>query len=271
MLTSPSRGNLDAILTRLEGDGLVYHVAAMLGMSRFFWMYEGAKREDRRNAQWFLDNLIVPPSVAKGRSPIDAWVTPSRYARKLRRHMEAKCRAFAAMFVELRAAHPETLISASGDAEAELSEARLDPSVPFDDQIIADYSPFAVLEFRDWLLRVGLYAADGPYAGQAYRRKRSDDFAQGVSALTPENLARFNANFGTAFTTWDLEYFNWSLADAIDGDPHAIRFTKYRKKKFAPLPTAGSTWIAGGFDAPRGTQRSRQEVVEGVAQVPRRR
>ena len=251
-LAVSSREQIEAILERLEGDGLVYHVSSMLGMSRFFWMYEDAKRDDRRNAQWFLDNLIVPPSVGKGRAPVDAWVTPSRYARKLRRHMETKVRAFAAMIAELRAAHPETLISASGDAEAELSEARVDHAVPFDEQIIADYSPFAVLEFRDWVLRTGLYALGATYSGQGYRRKRNEDFAQGASALTPENLARFNATFGTSFTTWDLEYYHWSLDDPIDGDPGAIKFKKYRKANFAPLPTTGTKYVPGGFDAPRG-------------------
>jgi len=184
--------------------------------------------------------------------PLEAWVTPSRYARKLRRHMEAKVRTFAATFEELRAAYPDTLISASGDAEAELSEARIDPLRPADQQTIADYGPFAVLEFRDWLLRTGLYAAGGPYAGQAYRRKKSDDFAQGANALMPENLARFNASWGTSFTSWDLWYFHWSLDDPIDDDPNAIRYGKYNKKKFRPLPDSGAKHVAGGFDAPRG-------------------
>ena len=253
ILTSPSRVVLEGILDRLENDGLVYHVAAMLGMSRFPWIYDDGKRDDRRNAQWFLDNEIVAPGVSRGQAPVAAWVTPSRYARRLRRHMEAKTRAFAAMLAELRDAHPDTLISASGDAEAELSDARVDANLPYADQIIADYSPFAILEFRDWILRTGLYGEGGPYAGQGYKRKkRKEDFAQGASALTPENLARFNATFGTAFTSWDLEYFNWSLDDPIDGDPHAIRFKKYKKRKFAVLPTAGASHIAGGFDAPRG-------------------
>jgi len=252
VLWSPSRNHLEAILTRLEGDDLVYHVAAMLGMSRFFWMYEGAKREDRRNAQWFLDNLIVPPGVARARSPVDAWVTPSRYARKLRRHMEAKVRTFASMFVDLRAAYPDTLISASGDAEAELSEARIDESLPYDQQIITDYGPFSILEFRDWILRAGLYGAGGPFAGQGYKKKRGEDFAQGAAALTPENLARFNATFGTAFTSWSLEYFHWSLDAPIDDDPGAIPYRKYKKSKFAPLPATGGSHLAGGFDAPRG-------------------
>jgi hypothetical protein len=252
LLTSPSRVLLEDILARLESDDLVYHVSAMLGMSRFFWIYEDAKRDDRRNAQWFNDNEIVPPGIQRARWAADAWVTPSRYARKLRRHMEAKTRAFAAMVAELRAQHPETLISASGDAEAELNEARATPGLPLDEQIIADYSPFTVLEFRDWALRVGMYALGSTYSGQGYKRKKKDDFIQGAAALTPENLALFNANFGTSFTSWNLEHFHWSLDDPIDGDPNAIRFSKYKKRKFVALPTSGAKHVAGGFDAPRG-------------------
>lgn len=256
VLTSPSRDVLETILARLDEDGLVYHVSTMLGMSRFFWLYDEAKRDDRRNAQWFSDNLALPPGRKEKFIPGEAWVTPSRYARKLRRHMEAKCRAFARMFAELRATYPHTLISASGDAEAELDEARADHTKPLDAQIIADYSPFAVLEFRDWLLRTGLYAQDGPYAGQGYKRKKKkEDFEQGPGALTPANLARFNATFGTSFTTWNLRYYHWSLDDPIDDDPRAIKFKKYKKKKkFEPMPTKGAQYIPGGFDAPRSTK-----------------
>ena len=252
VLATPSRPALETLLARLQSDGLVYHVSTMLGMSRFVWIYEDAKRADRRNAQWFGDNLALAAGKPERKVPLEAWVTPSRYARKLRRHMEAKVRTFAATFEELRAAYPDTLISASGDAEAELSEARIDPLLPADEQTIADYGPFPILEFRDWLLRIGLYANDGPYAGQAYRKKKRDDFGQGVNALTPENLARFNASWGTSFTSWDLEYFHWSLDDPIDEDPNAIRYNKYNKKKFQPLPASGAKHVAGGFDAPRG-------------------
>ncbi|MBY0276541.1 DUF4214 domain-containing protein [Candidatus Binatia bacterium] len=254
VLTSPSRASLEDLLARLEDDGLVYHVSAMLGMSRFFWIYADAKEADRRNAQWYADNLVLKPGQPERKTPNAAWVTPSRYARKLRRHMEAKTRAFAQLFEELRAAHPQTLISASGDAEAELSDLRVDPALPADSQMIADYSPFAILEFRDWLLRTGLYAADGPYAGQGYKKKRKEKFAQGTGALTAENLTAFNAVFGTAFTSWELEYFPWSLDDPIDGDPHAIKYKKYKRASFAPLPASGANHVPGGFDAPRGVR-----------------
>jgi Domain of unknown function (DUF4214) len=251
VLSSPSRSYIEGILQRLQRDGLVYHVSAMLGMSRFFGMYEDAKREDRRNAQWFLDNLIAPPGLTAAQTAREAWVTPSRYARKLRRHMEAKTRAFAKRFLELQSAYPDTLISASGDAEAELSEARVDDHLPYNAQMIADYSPFTVLEFRDWLLHTGLYADGGPYGGQGYKKRRREDFEQGAGALTPENLARFNATFGTAFTSWRLEYFDWSLDDPIDGDKQRLKFRRYRKATFEPLPTSGGKYVGGGFDAPR--------------------
>ncbi len=251
VLERPSPSLMTQLLDWAKARGLVFHMSVMGGMSRAVSTYDAARKADRRNAQWFADGLIGKPDAGVKRSVAEAWVTPSRYARKLRRHLEVKVRAFAQRFLEYQAAYPDTLISASGDAEAELSDVRRDDSKSYDEQIVADYSPFAILEFRDWLLHTGLYADDGPYAGEGYRRKRNQSFQQGASALTPENLAAFNAVFGTSFTSWNLEYFHWSLDDPIDGDPHKIGLAKFRKATWSPMPTSGSSYVPGGFDAPR--------------------
>ncbi len=250
-LTVPSRAALTTLLVRLNSRGLTYHMSAMLGMSRAMHIYETAKREDRRNAQWFQDGLIDVPGTSAATQANRAWVTPSRYARKARRHLEAKTRAFAKLFLDLRQAKPNTLISASGDAEAELNMDRLDPAVRSRDQAITDYSPFAILEFRDWLLRTGLYASSGPYALDAWRKGRHDSFVQGNNALTPQNLAAFNTAMGSSFSSWNLEAFNWSLSDPIDGDPKAIPYATWSGAPFDPTPESGPNHIAGGFDAPR--------------------
>ncbi len=252
-LTSPSETSLRALLDRARARGLVFHIAAMAGASRATTVYTDAKREDRRNAQWFADGRIVPSSFSGGLdASIDsAYATPSRYARKLRRHLEAKVRAFAKRTLALRADYPDTLVSASGDAEMELNSEALDEDLSFERQPIADYSPFAVLEFRDWLLHQGLYADGAIYAGDGYTKAESDTFTQGAGALAADNLARFDADFGTPFTSWSLEHFPWSLADPIDADPGAIASAEYGALGWSPLPSSGPDYVAGGFDAPR--------------------
>ncbi len=250
-LSRPARGELTALLARLQSRGLAYHVSAMLGMSRAMQVYDAAKRADRRNAQWFQDGAIDVPGASAATQAARAWVTPSRYARKLRTHLEAKTRALARLLLDLRQAFPATLISASGDAEAELNMDRIDPAVRVRDQMIADYSPFAILEFRDWLLATGLYAPGTAYAGDAFRKSRHDTFAQGAAALTTANLVAFNASMGTSFTSWRLESFDWSLDDPLDGDGHVIPWATWSAGGFDPTPESGAAHIAGGFDAPR--------------------
>ena len=252
-LTAPSEELLRQILDGSERHGLVFHTSAMGGISRAVWVYVDAKREDRRNAQWFGDGAIVAPGFSGGAEEqlATAYVTPSRYARKLRRHLEAKVRAFAVRFLELRADYPATLVSASGDAEAELNADGENRALGYHDQPITDYSPFAVLEFRDWLLHTGFYADDGPFAGQGYERRLGDAFAQGAGALSAENLERFDRQFSTPFATWDLKYFHWSLSDPVDGDPAALGAARVGAPGWSPTPAAGADLRAAGFDAPR--------------------
>ena len=239
-LTSPSRTALATGISRAQASGLAVHLQALAGVSRVTYLYDAAHLEDRRNCQWYLDNRLegFPPAVG------GVWMTPSRYARKLRRHLETKTRLWAAMLVSLRQQFPETLQSASGDGEMELNSGRLDDSLPYSQQVIADYSPFAILEFRDWIQHAGLYAQGQLYEGQGFP-------GGGSQYQGPVGLAKFNLAFGTAFGSWKLRYFDWTLDDAVDGDPRSIPATAYETPGWNPMPSAGPDFVPTGFDAPR--------------------
>jgi hypothetical protein len=242
-LSSPDATILRTILSRAEGLGLAVHFVALAGMSRAPEVYVPAFAEDRRNAQWFGDGTIqkTNPNFSWGNG---TWASPSRYARKLRRHMEAKVRAYAALLVSLRKSYPDTFVSASGDGEAELNWGGLDTTVPPEEQEVADYSPFAVLEFRDWIENAGLYAPGQLFEGQGL--PEGGPVFQGE-----EGLGRFNRSYGTTLTTWSLRYFDWSLADPVDGDPGALDGATVSGAGWSPLPTSGLAYVEGGFDPPR--------------------
>ena len=241
VLASPTPAFLDSILTRALARRLPVHLGMIAGISRDTHVYDPAKLEDRRNCQWYADGLLM----AGGQSfSDDVWLTPSRYARKLRRHLEAKVRELARVLITERQTFPETLVSASGDGEMELNNGRLDPSVFYQRQMIADYSPFAVLEFRDWIQHAGLYAPGQVFEGQGF--PDGNVLYQGSGGL-----AAFNAAYGTFFSSWNLAYFDWSLSDPVDGDPRAISASVYDDPAWMPLPSSGPNFISGGFDAPR--------------------
>jgi hypothetical protein len=252
-LTTPSVALLQQIAEGARRNGLLFHLSAMGGMSRFVWIYADAKREDRRNAQWFASGAIVAPAFVgtTEQQRAAAYVTPSRYARKLRRHLEAKVRAFAARFLALRAAYPDVIATASGDAEAELNGEGETAALGFDAQPITDYGPFAILEFRDWLLHTGLYAPGAAFDGDGYDLQSGETFAQGNGALSAANLTAFNRQIGTSFGAWDLKYYNWSLADPVDGDPRALGAARTEQPGWSAVPTSGADLIPAGFDAPR--------------------
>jgi hypothetical protein len=165
-----------------------------------------AERDDRRNVQWYQDH-----------SPASGWVTYSQYARKLRRVQEAYVREFGRMLAERMAQDPDILVAVTGDGETEMSYERFrDITVPIDasQRAWADYSPFAIAEFRDWLRAGGLYAAGQPLAGEAYAL--SARYAGDASPAVDTNGDghTLNRDAGTSFTSWNLRYFNWSLTDA---------------------------------------------------------
>jgi hypothetical protein len=238
-LSSPTPAWLSAALSSAQTRGLAVHIGALAGVSRKAGIYDAARREDRRNAQWYRDGAIQSASP-------EIWMTPSRYARKLRRHLEAKVRAYAGMLVDLRQQYPDTLVSASGDGELELNYSGLDDaSVPFENLMIADYSPFAIAEFRDWIRHAGLYGPGQPYDGQGFS-------GGGTQYQGAGGLSTLNADYGTGFTSWSLRYFDWDVTvDPVDRDPKAIPDTTYEGAGWTPLPSSGSDFVAWGFDAPR--------------------
>lgn len=193
----------------------------------------GAQTDDLRNVQWYHD--WTAPTEGNGLAT--GWMTYSAYARKMMRVKEAYIRRFGRLLAQRMAAHPTVLIAVTGDGEIEMSSARFsdvaDPSNP-NLRSWADYSPFAVAEFRDWLRGAGMYAAGGALEGQAY--------AQASRYAGSGGLTQLNADFGQNFTTWDLRYYNWSLDDSVTAG--AVT---------GSLSTA--TEIPGGFDAPRPTDR----------------
>ncbi|MDQ1355138.1 MAG: hypothetical protein QG657_5448 [Acidobacteriota bacterium] len=197
-------------------------------------------RDDESLAQSKADASVINKYV---------WATLSRYARKLRAHLNAKITAAMAYIKQVQAANPSVYIVISAPGEVELNYNRSNQS-QFLQDYFCDYSPFAVLEFQDWIRHTGLYADGQEYAGEGYSSGGSR--YQGSSGL-----ANLNSDFGTSFTTWSLKYFNWSLADAVDSnytdsvnpDPNIIPVSQYTYGGMKP--TSGAYYISGGFDPPR--------------------
>lgn len=191
-----------------------------------------AQAEDRRNMQWHSDGSLAT-----------WWTTLSRYARKQEAIREAHIRELGRFLARRMLQYPDTLVAATGDAEIELSYERSAQFYPKDytvaTSLIADYSPFAIAEFRDWLRGTGLYAPGQPFAGEAYRG--SARYAAGGAWAT------LNADFGTNFQTWNLKHFDWSLSDSTSLDPNAIPATVYNAGGWSPVPAENPN----GFDAPR--------------------
>jgi hypothetical protein len=192
-----------------------------------------SEAEDVRSMQWYSDNVMAP-----------GWWTHSRYARKQLAVQEAYIRELGKTLANRMSLYPDTLVAASGDGEVELAFARAP-------QIYADYSPFAVAEFRDWIRHGGLYADGALYSGQGYALgiRYAGDRTPGED--TNNDGHTLNGDFGTSFNAWNLRHFDWSLNDTYAAaDPHAIPLTAYSSSSFVPLPGE----ISQGFDAPRVPQ-----------------
>ena len=195
-----------------------------------------SEQEDRRNMQWYGDNALAA-----------GWWTHSRYARKIRTVQEAYIREIGSVVADLMHDYPETLVAATGDGEIELSFDRsppFDPSLTAETSSFADYSPFAVAEFRDWLTAAGMYASGQPFEGQAYVNA-----SRYVGDLTPDRDTNadgntLNRDFGLTLQSWSLRYGDWSLADSVLAG--AIPFAVYSQPGWM-MPDAGTLF----FDAPR--------------------
>ncbi|MDQ1355379.1 MAG: hypothetical protein QG657_5689 [Acidobacteriota bacterium] len=284
---------LDELLQKAKTYGVGLHITLIYGISREVQLYNPAKEEDIRIAQWYNDNNLMSESQwniinkkgAEGQeeAPRDAgWVfnhnkiaeflqrgeaedpskeaftglvgqyactTMSRYARKLRNHLEAKVKAAFAYLTLKQRQYPDLLLVISADGEAEMN---LHPVNHFGflQEYFCDFSPFAVLEFRDWIKHEGLYADNKKYAGEGY--KNGGSRYQGT-----DGLQNFNLDFGTSFVTWNLKYYHWNLSDPVDTnytdnnnpDPNAIPFNSYIFNGM--MPVNGPRFIDGGFDPPR--------------------
>lgn len=265
--------------------GVNVHLSLMHGVARKLDIYHPAKIEDLRNAQWYNDNNLYSQEQMNGRSAqqdeaipsylrlnqgewleggsegiertmasdpvINDYVfgTLSRYARKMRAHLEAKTVAAFAHLKKVQEQNPGIFLVISGPGEAELNFYRINHDQTLQDYF-CDYSPFAILEFRDWIKHEGMYATGARYAGEGYSGGGSR--YQGASGLT-----NFNADYSTSFSTWNLKYYNWSLSDPVDTnytdnnnpDPKIIPSSLYSYNGM--MPTSGANYISGGFDPPR--------------------
>jgi hypothetical protein len=246
------KADVNRLVAAAKARGFRLHLVLTSGLARGRAVYKDAKLEDVRNCQWYNDNTIATADQLAKPAGIEQLVfgTLSRYARKVRAHLEAKARAAMAFLAEVMAAEPDTLIAASGWGEAEMNFNRIENTLSVQPNF-CDYSPFAVLEFRDWIQHAGEYDdASGLY--------RKEGWAQGGEKYrSAEGLALFNAEFGAAFTSWNLRYYDWSLENDYDADytdennndPGRIPIASYSAGQM--MPGAGGNFTPGGFDPPR--------------------
>lgn len=274
---------MESLKTKASESGVGIHLSLSYGMARSVNYYKAAKEEDIRNAQWYNDNnLATQEQLSQASAHADAlrdkdffwrvphtgtmlngdvsavsatninrfvYTTPSRYARKLRRHLEAKTRAAFLYLLQFQAENPDIFMIISGPGEAELNALRQDNSTQLQ-AFFCDYSPFAVLEFRDWITHQGLYADNEIYYGQGYP-------GGGARYRGSNGLKNFNSDFGTSFQNWNLKYYHWSLTDPVDSDytdssnpdPNIIPVAEYAYGSM--MPASGVHYNAGGFDPPR--------------------
>lgn len=246
------KDDVDAHIAAAKQKNVRFHLVLTGGLARSISVYREAKEEDIRNCQWYNDSKLASNDQIGDSDVMNKYVfgTLSRYARKVRANLEAKAKASLAFLKERMDAEPETLVALSGWGEVELSYYRLIPTQSVQDYF-CDYSPFAVLEFRDWIQHAGMYDdAAGQYKGGGYAQGGTK--YQGASGLT-----QFNTDFDTNFTTWDLRYYHWDLTDdydpnpedSVNNDPHRIPFADYSHGNM--MPASGPDYRAGGFDPPR--------------------
>ncbi len=184
--------------------------------------------------------------------------TPSRYCKLVRDYLFARDRTKARELHEVMTEFPGVIMVVNGVIEEELAIAAASMKGPDAEGYLADYSPFAVTEFRDWLRHTGLYDADtGACAGQGAPeaivgpfavikgKKRSPFYDDPNPGYAYGGGKSFNDSFGTFFTTWKLRY--WDL----EAFPEPIT-----DQNFDPSPQSGRGFVEGGFDPPRLRNKS---------------
>lgn len=217
--------------------------------------YRAIANQDLRLYQWRMDGvdwkgaytssgtLEVPEDERDYKVP-----TPSRYATRLRNYNAGKATDWAEYALRLMDDFPGVVACINGPIEEELAIGGHDNTAK-----LADYSPYAITEFRDWLRHAGMYDdTDGTYAGEGASKLIIGDLIEfnGVSRSqfyddpTPHSSngtgVSFNEYFGTQFSSWSLKY--WDLR--IYPDP-------ITNEDFECTPESGAGYCQGGFDAPR--------------------
>ncbi len=234
--------SVDSYIAAAKAAGVRFHLVICSGLARGLWIYEAAKQEDVRNCQWYNDNDIASAAQAAQPGYLNQYVfaTFSRYAVKMRRNLSAKSRAAMAFIKKRMDEEPDTLAAVSGWGEAEMNFNRIDYAQAYP-TYFCDYSPFAVMEFKDWIRHTLIYddRFSKLFPGQGYA-------AGGARYQGADGLANFNADFGTSFATWDLKYYNWQVGDWDGG---AIPIGSYVQGGM--MPDSGPHYIPGGFDPPR--------------------
>ena len=223
---------------------------------------------DLRAIQWRADPVYWQGYFTKknnaGKAEIsedsrDHWVpSPSRYCAPVRDRVEPAHRALCKQLKEVMDEYPGVVTVINGVIEEELAIGASSLSGELADHVLADYSPYAVTEFRDWLRHTGMYDdATGRYAGEGAPeaivgpfveidgRARSSFFDDPDPADAHGTGKSFNETFGTNFKTWTLRA--WDLA----AFPTPITNTE-----FNPMPDSGDGYTEGGFDAPRRREDS---------------
>jgi hypothetical protein len=210
---------------------------------------------DLRLYQWRMDgndwkgsfaisgNLEIPDDQRDYKIP-----TPSRLASPLQNYNSSQVALWAESVKRLMAEFPGTIVCINGPIEEELAVGGYSNA-----NKLADYSPYAITEFRDWLRHTGIYdATTGKYAGEGANNLIVGDLltfngklrSQFYDDPTPEDNngtgVSFNTWFGTNFKSWSMRY--WDL------DVYKNPITD---EAFDCTPESGSGFLSGGFDAPR--------------------
>ena len=206
----------------------------------------------RRNCMWYSDNRVQAgldvssdgnlAQLEKGISPDrpgsaqgEIYLTLSRYNRLFQQLRKRNRQAAIRVIARFHREHPDLFAGVTVDGELEHNWLNGD--------LVTDYNPFAILEFRDWLRGQGLYSTDAELADHAYiGAARYDDDVKG--------LQHFNSDFGTDFTTWNLKYYTDQDFAQTDGD------FKYQ----FPVNVIANP---GGFDPPRENLRDRHFLAPG--------
>ena len=219
-------------------------------------------KQDIRRYQWRLDGKTwyavattnADSSVEFPDREINR-ITDSRYAVEVRNSYEKKIRDGARFVKGLTRKYPGVLACVNTAIEEEMATQG-----GVSDKYLADYSPFAVTEFRDWLRHTGEYDAKTgrwPNEGAPPEITGACELINGCSRSqfyddpSPADAngtgTSFNSHFGTSFTTWSLRY--WDLALFTNKIPYA-NYAGH-ESDFDPSPEIGAGFTNGGFDAPR--------------------